>query len=99
MCPVCTSMTTVAESIEESKRQVRLRWMIIVGSWAAYFVLMTLQTYFAYAREGKPLPFLSILAPAGMYCLSWLLLTPLVLLLAEHFPLDRITGAAASRFT
>jgi two-component system, LytTR family, sensor kinase len=89
MCLVCTSMTTVAESIEESKRQVRLRWMIIVGSWAAYFVLMTLQTYFAYAREGKPLPFLSILAPAGMYCLSWLLLTPLVLLLAEHFPLDR----------
>jgi two-component system, LytTR family, sensor kinase len=89
MFRVCTPMTTVAESIEESKRRVRLRWIIIIGSWAAYFVLMTAQTYFAYAREGKPIPLLNILLPAGMYCLSWLLLTPLVLLLSEHFPLDR----------
>ena len=89
MCRTHTPMTTVAVNIEESKRQARLRWIIIVGSWAAYFFLMTAQTYFAYAREGKPIPLLNILAPAGMYCLSWLLLTPLVLLLAEHFPLDR----------
>ena len=84
-----TPMTTIAESIEESRKRARLRWLIIVGSWAAYFVLMTAQTYFAYAREGRPIPLLNILAPAGMYCLSWLLLTPLVLRLAEHFPLDR----------
>jgi len=82
-------MSTLSDNLEASKRQARLRWIIIVGSWAAYFVLMTLQTYFAYAREGRPIPLLSILAPAGMYCLSWLLLTPLVLTLAEHFPLHK----------
>jgi signal transduction histidine kinase len=82
-------MTTVAESTSDRRKQVRLRRLIIFGSWAAYFVLMTAQTYFAYAREGRPIPLLNILAPAGMYCLSWLLLTPLVLRLAEHFPLDR----------
>jgi hypothetical protein len=41
------------DNVEASKRQARLRWMIIVGSWTAYFVLMTLQTYFACPGGGR----------------------------------------------
>ncbi len=54
-----------------------------------YALVMTTQTYFAYMREGYSVPFWGgAVLPSFVYCVFWIVLTPLVLYMARRFPLE-----------
>ncbi len=64
------------------------RWMIILGGWTIFGLFMTGQTYFQLARAGYPVPWNTGLFHEMVYAYIWAALTPLILHLAQRFPLD-----------
>ena len=70
-------------------RRRALKWGVIVGFWAFFALLNASQLYWGLRSEGIRRPFLPMLLWQLLGWSPWVGLTPLVLLLARHFPFAR----------
>src|SRR5258706_277084 len=66
-----------------------LRWIVILGSWTVFGLFMAWESYFQFARSGKPISWDSALFGEMIYAYLWAILTPLIFRLASRFPLER----------
>lgn len=70
-------------------RMSRSGWLVVFAIWTVFGLFMTTQGYVARLQAGRPSPWLIIAAVEIPYCLLWGALTPVVLLLARRFPIER----------
>jgi hypothetical protein len=65
------------------------RWQIILGSWTLFGLYMAGQDLFVATRQGRTLVWQTVLVQEMVYAFLWAALTPLVIHLAQRFPLER----------
>lgn len=65
------------------------RWLFIFGVWTMVGLFFTSQAYFVYDNLKTPLVWYQALIPNFGFCFIWALSTPIVLRLAQRFPIDR----------
>ena len=76
-----------------STAKKRLKWFIIVGFWTFFGLLNASQLYLGLKMEAEMMKvsFLKIFATQLLGWWSWIPLTPIILLLARRFPVERGT--------
>jgi sensor histidine kinase YesM len=68
------------------------RWVrvaLIIGLWTLFGLFLVSQTGLAFRRSDRPVTLYRIFWAEMAFAYSWAALTPLVLWLARHFPLER----------
>ncbi len=76
-------------------RRRTLKWGIIAGFWLFFGLLNGSQLYLGFRMENFPASLARMLAWSGIGWGVWVFLTPLVLLVGRHFPLERSTWRRA----
>ena len=70
-------------------RRAWRKGFVIFGGWTLLALFFSLQAYLNYAYVGRPAPFGRVLLPWIICSYIWATLTPLVIYLAQRFPLER----------
>ncbi len=71
------------------------KWALIVGAWTVVTLVYSSHLFVYHSLRGEPTTWPHELAEAAADFGVWAALTPLILLLAEQFPLDRRSWARA----
>jgi two-component system, LytTR family, sensor kinase len=65
------------------------KYLLIFGGWTLLALFFSCQSFINYTYAGRSQPFLRILTPWLVCSYLWALLTPLVLRVAERFPIEK----------
>lgn len=74
---------------EKHSKQSTTKWLLVAAGWAVFAIFFASEGVVSRAYAAKPLQLGQALTAWLLCAASWFLLTPLVLLLARRFPLER----------
>src|SRR5689334_6020398 len=64
------------------------RWLVILGFWTAFGLVMAVLGHFLTAQSASPITWTTSIYQELLYAYLWLLLTPVVFRLVWKFPID-----------
>ena len=83
-------MNRLTEILQEDSIRGRwIRYALIFAVWSLPAILFTSQNYVVWKSAARPVPWLSIYRHQLFYCGLWAALTPVILYLAERYPIER----------
>lgn len=74
---------------DSTPKTAKLTWKTILIGWGVYAAYMTLASYIIRLRLGQQVSWVKVIANDFSYTVFWVVLTPIVLWIAERFPFER----------
>lgn len=65
------------------------RWVKIWSLWTLFGLITAVQTHYRYEMAGRPFSWFDSILAEVSFAWIWALITPLVLWMAQRFPLER----------